>query len=210
MTLSVAVTTTSNVGGTDSRERRPMNVESRVYELVVLPPEQVQGFEDPGEVPQPEVWLTNDLVTESLISTYDRMSAGSCSCSSASRWPTSCAIVAHSSSSRRGTTRWVSEKLSAMPRSVTLQKLSADAIPNSSFGPKPISWPVPPTTASMYVPPVGSASTTSTLKRRKCVRTHDAIAVQLNVAVLSGGIVNVGALILSMNRLFTRFTAASV
>src|SRR5262245_8776763 len=124
--LSVAVTTTSNDGGTtgppgasmftvgaiDSSVRTPMNDISRPYELVLLPP-QLHAFGWVGDTPQPDDWLTNDLVPESLIRTYDIRSVGSCSCSSPSRWPTSCAIVAHSSSSRRGTSLWVSEKLKA-------------------------------------------------------------------------------------------------
>jgi hypothetical protein len=63
-------------------------------------------------------------------------------------WPTSWAMVAHSSRSCCGTPRWVPENENAMPRSVTPQKLSADAMPNSWLAPKPSSVPVPPTTAS--------------------------------------------------------------
>src|SRR5688572_13185799 len=223
MALSVAVAMTSNAGGTTappgasmssvgaivSRSRRPMNVLSRAYEFVE-PLVQKQACGICGEVPQPTVWSTNALVLESAIRTYDMRSVDSRSCSSAIRWPTSCAIVAHSSSSRRGTFLWVSEKLNAMPRSVTLQKLSADAIPNSSFAAKPASWPVPPTLASMKVPLVGLVSTIWTLNLMKCFRTHAEMVGQLKVLVLSGGIENVGPPLPGTISLFTRPADASV
>src|SRR4051812_6500635 len=82
-----------------------------------------------GVVPQRPFAVVNSLLPELANGTYDIVSVAVASCSRASRWPTSCAIVAHSSSFGFAMPTWFVEKLNAMPRSVTPQKLSAEATP---------------------------------------------------------------------------------